>query len=115
MKAVSRLALVVCCLAAGRVASPPAIAGEGLSKLVVGPDRRFLVRADGRPFFWLGDTAWALHQNLKRDDVLCYLDDARAKRFTVIQRRLGPPVISLFCLIFLVDLLSYSDRVIRNV
>ncbi len=32
-------------------------------------DGRRLQHADGTPFFWLGDTAWALHQNLSREDV----------------------------------------------
>jgi hypothetical protein len=41
--------------------------------------------ADGTPFFWLGSTAWPLHQNLSKEDVALYLDDARAKRFNVIQ------------------------------
>ena len=28
--------------------------------LKVSPNHRFLVRADGTPFFWLADTAWEL-------------------------------------------------------
>lgn len=53
--------------------------------LQVAPDRRGLQYADGTPFFWLGDTAWALHQNLSREDVERYLDDAAAAGFNVIQ------------------------------
>jgi len=56
-----------------------------LPRLTVSRNHRYLVRTDGKPFFWLGDTAWALHQNLKREDVLRYLDDVKAKRFTLIQ------------------------------
>ncbi len=26
----------------------------------VAPDKRYLLGPDGKPFFWLGDTAWAL-------------------------------------------------------
>jgi hypothetical protein len=37
------------------------------------------------PFFWLADTAWALHQNLSRDDFARYLDDAAAAGLNVIQ------------------------------
>jgi hypothetical protein len=48
-------------------------------------DGHGLVHADGTPWFWLGDTAWALHQNLSRADVLKYLDDVQQKGFTVIQ------------------------------
>ncbi|MCH5376216.1 MAG: DUF4038 domain-containing protein, partial [Planctomycetes bacterium] len=41
--------------------------------LKVSPDGHSLQYADGTPFFWLGDTAWALHQNLSREDVVRYL------------------------------------------
>lgn len=80
-----RAVLLVCLFASAPRVLPPAGAGGSLPRLRVSDNHRFLVRADGRPFFWLGDTAWALHQNLKRADVLRYLDDAQAKRFTVIQ------------------------------
>ncbi len=53
--------------------------------LCVSPDGHSLQHADGTPFFWLGDTAWALHQNLSRQDVNRYLDDSAAVGFTVIQ------------------------------
>jgi hypothetical protein len=53
--------------------------------LAVAPSGRHLVHADGRPFLWLGDTAWELFHRLRRDDVALYLDDRRAKGFTVIQ------------------------------
>jgi hypothetical protein len=59
-------------------------AGPRLSPLRVSSDGRFLVREDGAPFFWLGDTAWGLPL-LGPDDVRRYLDDRVAKRFTVIQ------------------------------
>ena len=39
---------------------------------------------DGRPFFWLGDTAWLL-MRLPPEDVRHYLDDRTGKHFTVIQ------------------------------
>ncbi len=29
-------------------------------RLKVSPNGRYLTRADGTPFFWLGDTAWEL-------------------------------------------------------
>jgi hypothetical protein len=45
----------------------------------------FLTHADGTPFFWLGSTAWTLHQNISKEDALMYLDDARSRRFNVIQ------------------------------
>ncbi len=53
--------------------------------LRVSADGHCLVYADGTAFVWVGCTAWALHQNLSRPDVLKYLDDAQAKGFTVVQ------------------------------
>ena len=50
------------------------------------------VRADGRgflagtePFLWLGDTAWLLFTVATDDEVTFYLDDVKAKGFTVVQ------------------------------
>ncbi|MBX5439675.1 MAG: DUF4038 domain-containing protein, partial [Thermoflavifilum sp.] len=62
--------------------SQPAIKAE---RLRVSDNHRYLVYADGEPFFWLGDTAWELFHRLSRDSCLMYLDDRAAKGFTVIQ------------------------------
>lgn len=72
-----------------------AIAGFGKSeaaeqaascnRLKVSDDGRWLVRADGRPFFYLGDTAWELFHRLNRKEVDLYLRDCAKKGFTVIQ------------------------------
>ncbi len=59
--------------------------GQSLPRLSVSENRRFLVTADGRPFFWLGDTAWELFHRLDREQADRYLRDRAAKRFTVIQ------------------------------
>lgn len=40
---------------------------------------------DGKPFFWLGDTAWELFHRLDRNETRHYLENRRAKGFTVIQ------------------------------
>lgn len=53
--------------------------------LRVHADRRHIVRDDGAPFFWLGDTAWELFHRLTREEAARYLDDRQAKGFTVIQ------------------------------
>jgi hypothetical protein len=53
--------------------------------LKVSEDRRFLVHADGTPFFYLGDTAWELFHRLDRDDAARYLERRRRQGFTVIQ------------------------------
>ena len=54
-------------------------------RLEVSPNRRFLVTSDGKPFFWLGDTAWELFHRLGREDAERYLADRAAKGFTVVQ------------------------------
>ncbi len=43
------------------------------------------LEVDGKPFFWLGDTAWELFHRLDRDETRHYLENRRAKGFTVIQ------------------------------
>src|SRR6516165_11932096 len=66
----------------------PAAAAEPkgrLPRLAVARDRRHLVTADGKPFFYLGDTAWEVFHRLDRPDARAYLRDRAAKGFTVIQ------------------------------
>ena len=60
-------------------------AGEAPGKLKVSENRRFLVTAEGRPFFYLGDTAWELFHRLNREEAERYLEDRAEKGFTVIQ------------------------------
>ncbi len=51
----------------------------------VSPNGRFLLDGEGKPFFYLGDTAWELFHRLNREEADLYLRDRAAKRFTVIQ------------------------------
>jgi len=51
----------------------------------VSPDHRYFVDADGKPFFWLGDTAWPLFAEYKKTQAEAYLRNRAAKGFTVIQ------------------------------
>ncbi len=53
--------------------------------LKVAPNHRFLTYADGKPFFYLGDTAWELFHRLNREEAEKYLENRRAKGFTLIQ------------------------------
>jgi len=53
--------------------------------LRVSDNRRFLQHTDGTPFFYLGDTAWELFHRLNREEADLYLENRRAKGFTVIQ------------------------------
>ena len=57
----------------------------GRGGLKVSENRRFLVHADGSPFFYMGDTAWELFHRLNREEAEKYLENRRRKRFTVIQ------------------------------
>ena len=54
-------------------------------ELKVSDNGRYLVFADGTPFFWLGDTAWELFHRLNREEANLYLEDRAKKGFTVIQ------------------------------
>ncbi len=54
-------------------------------RLVVSENGRYLQFEDGRPFFYLGDTAWELFHRLNREDAGEYLQNRKAKGFTVIQ------------------------------
>lgn len=54
-------------------------------KLIVSENKRFLVFEDGTPFFYLGDTGWELFHRLNKEETEKYLENRRAKGFTVIQ------------------------------
>jgi hypothetical protein len=54
-------------------------------KLKVSENNRFLTFEDGTPFFYLGDTGWELFHRLDKDETEKYLENRRAKGFTVIQ------------------------------
>lgn len=51
----------------------------------VSKNRRFFETADGKPFFWLADTAWLLAVKCSRPDVVKYLDTRRRQGFNVAQ------------------------------
>lgn len=56
-----------------------------LPQITVSADRRHLVTSDGRPFFWLADTAWELFHRPTPAEAEEYLANRQAKGFTVIQ------------------------------
>lgn len=71
-----------------------AMTAADLEPLRVSDNKRFLVKRDGTPFFWLGDTAWTLIEKSTRErtanqpEVERYFIDRAAKGFTVIQTSL---------------------------
>jgi len=67
---------VSCLAAVGAFAAP---------RLEVSGNGRYLQYEDGRPFFYLGDTAWELFHRLDREEARLYLEDRAEKGFTVIQ------------------------------
>ncbi|MDQ5977638.1 MAG: hypothetical protein QG602_610 [Verrucomicrobiota bacterium] len=62
-------------------AAAPRITGP----LRVAPEGRYFQQADGRPFFWQGDTAWLITQKLNREEARTYFENRRAKGFNVVQ------------------------------
>ena len=62
-----------------------AATAPSLQAIKVSDNGHYFVKADGTPFFWLGDTAWTIFSHPKPDEVDAYLDDRAAKGFTVIQ------------------------------
>jgi hypothetical protein len=84
------LSLIISCVAVS-FASAQEMAWNGPSvdfkhgKLKVSDNKRFLVFEDGTPFFYLGDTGWELFHRLTLDETAKYLENRRAKGFTVIQ------------------------------
>jgi hypothetical protein len=65
--------------------SCPVLAQQPLPRLTVRPGSHFVETADGKPFFWLGDTDWELLHRLDRDEVDDFLDIRQAQGFTVLQ------------------------------
>jgi hypothetical protein len=56
-----------------------------MKKLKIHPDGRYLMWDDGKPFFYMGDTAWAMFEKLDRDEIQYYLDIRAGQGFNVIQ------------------------------
>src|SRR6478736_2021730 len=73
------LAILLSVIAANHVMASP------LPQLQVNANQRYLVTADGKPFFYLADTAWELFHRLNRAEADLYLRNRAAKGFTVIQ------------------------------
>lgn len=83
MLRISYLVFLLGLLAAG--CSMDKKAEQKTGKLKVSENGRYLVRENGEPFFWLGDTGWLLFGKLSREEADKYLDDRSKKGFNVIQ------------------------------
>lgn len=62
-----------------------AVQADELPHIRVSDNHRFLQTDEGRPFFYLADTAWELFHRLDRDEADFYLRDRAGKGFTAIQ------------------------------
>lgn len=56
-----------------------------LPKLKVSDNKRFIVTAEGKPFFYLADTGWELLHRLDRKQAVEYLDLRAKQGYTAIQ------------------------------
>lgn len=75
--------LLACLLTLGFAAS--SINAAELPKLRVSNNKRFIVTTDGKPFFYLADTAWELFHWLDRANADKYLSKRAGQGLTVIQ------------------------------
>ena len=55
------------------------------SQIKVSANKRYLVKSDGTPFFWLGDTAWELFHRLNKEQAAYYLKRRSEQGYTVVQ------------------------------
>lgn len=64
----------------------PFLGLSGLSaQLKVSDNHRYIIQADGTPFFWMGDTAWELFHRLTKEETDLYFKTRAAQGFNVIQ------------------------------
>ncbi len=56
-----------------------------LPRLQVSENKRFIVTADGKPFFWMADTAWELFHRCDKEETDRYLQKRAEQGFNVIQ------------------------------
>ena len=55
------------------------------AQFTISQNHRYVVKTDGSPFFWLGDTAWELFHRLNREQASYYLKRRSEQGFTVVQ------------------------------
>jgi len=75
------LSLFICSIAISSYGQKIAQPG----RLKVSENGHYLLKADGTPFFWLGDTGWEMLDRLSREETNIYLENRRSKGFNVVQ------------------------------
>jgi len=78
------LFIVAMCIVSGCSSTQGNLGTADITDLRVSDNGRFLVHADGQPFFFLADTAWELFHRLTREEATRYLEDRAAKGFNVV-------------------------------
>ena len=73
------------CIAAAFLGSSGNASAASAARLEVHENRRYLQYENGKPFLYLGDTAWELFHRLNREEATQYLTNRAQKGFTVIQ------------------------------
>ena len=65
----------------------PVIANRPWSngRLMVSANQRFLQFENGKPFFWLGETAWLMPERLNREEVALYLNSCKEAGYNMVQ------------------------------
>ncbi len=63
----------------------PPLSQQAKPLLKVSDNKRYLAFEDGKPFFWMGGTAWGMPEWLTREEVDLYLENRKEKGFNVIQ------------------------------
>lgn len=58
---------------------------KNYGQLNVSADHRYLIKPDGSPFFWMGDTGWELFHRLTREEAELYFKTRAKQGFNVIQ------------------------------
>ena len=80
-------------------------------RLRVSDNGRFLQFANGRPFFWLGDTGWLLPERLDRDEADYYLKRCAEAGYNVVQVQTinAVPAINAYGQMSMTDGWDFSD------
>jgi hypothetical protein len=65
-------------------ASKPELPWEN-GKLQISDNQRYLQHENGKPFFWLGETAWLMPSRTNRDEVNFFMNTTRKNGFNIVQ------------------------------
>ena len=81
-----RMLMITLALTVGAICSPSSSQPKSPQLPVqVSSNGHFLATSDGKPFFWLADTAWELIHSTTREEARYYLRTRADQGFTVIQ------------------------------